>query len=274
MPTAALGISMDSACSFPVHTEPAMAAGTPALAIPVMSCRRVIATSVLFLRAGLSPQLLGMRDVGRDSRHARFGAALKALRRDPCRTAYGSGNRTNQRCCTDLQSSSRAVNRRISFGRSSKMDGDGFERSHFPNDVFFCATEAGDADPDRPNTWDLVEVARSTRGVGHWTLATEFVEAPAFAMAVVAEGRGEASGIEVRAARAVLVDHSVIAELRTVEFIHLRQATHRHVFQNHREQVVWIGRASGEIDNRLAGNHRVDTNGACGIWISGRHPAP
>lgn len=100
------------------------------------------------------------------------------------------------------------------------MDGDGFKSSHFPDDVFFCATEAGDTNSDRPNTRDLVEVACGTCGVGDRTLTTEFVETPAFAMALVAEGGGEASGVEVRAARAVLVDHAVIGELWAIEFIH------------------------------------------------------
>src|ERR1700757_5035813 len=113
MPTAALGSAMDSACSFWVHTEPAIAGGTPALAMPVMSCRRVIATSMLFLRAGFSLQLFGVRDIGRNSRHARLCAALKALGRHPGRPPDRTGNRPDQGSSANLQSASGAVNGRV-----------------------------------------------------------------------------------------------------------------------------------------------------------------
>ena len=66
-----------SACSVPVPTVTATAAGTPVLAIVVISSRRVMATSVLFLTCGAV--LLGVGAIRRDSLHPRLFAAPEAL---------------------------------------------------------------------------------------------------------------------------------------------------------------------------------------------------
>ena len=60
---------------------------------------------------------------------------------------------------------------------------------------------------------------RRAGGVGDRAFAAEFVKAPALAMAFIAERAGEAAGVEVRAARAVLVDHTLVGEFRTAEFV-------------------------------------------------------
>ena len=71
----------------------------------------------------------------------------------------------------------------------------------------------GRSDADRPHAGNFIEVARGAGGVSDRTFAAELVQAPAFAMAIIAERAGKASGIEVRAARAVFVDHAVVSEL-------------------------------------------------------------
>ena len=68
----------------------ATAVGTPALAMPVISCLRVIATSVLFLVRRLLFQLVGVRTVYRDPRNSSFHAALESLRCDPRGSAHRS----------------------------------------------------------------------------------------------------------------------------------------------------------------------------------------
>ena len=55
--------------------------------------------------------------------------------------------------------------------------------------------------------------------MGNRTFAAQFEEAIAFAMTGIAELSGEAACIEMRAARAVVVDQAVIGELGTLEIV-------------------------------------------------------
>src|SRR5271165_7558808 len=101
---------MTSASAVLVPTVTATAAGTPALAMPVISCRRVMATSVLFPAVRLGLQFFRIRNVGGDSFHARLRAALEALRGHPCRASDTSGDDAHQRSSPHFQSARGAVN--------------------------------------------------------------------------------------------------------------------------------------------------------------------
>src|SRR6516164_9035975 len=176
----------------------ATAAGTPALAIRPKSCRRVIATLFLFLFAGLFDRLRGrglqflrVCPVRRYPHHASFVTAVEPLRGYPRSAAYGSGNRAHQACGSHFQSARGAVDRRICIWRSRQMNRHGFKRSHLPYHAFFCASDARNARPDRPHTWNLIEVAGSAGCVRDRTLTAEFVEAPAFAVSFITKRGGE-----------------------------------------------------------------------------------
>lgn len=80
--------------------------------------------------------------------------------------------------------------------------------------------------------------------------------APAF----IAEGHRESSSVKVRAPRAVFVDDALVSKSRPAILIQLRQLAHRDVFQDHREQVIRIGRAARQIDDRLSGNDGIDAH--------------
>src|ERR1700758_1617341 len=113
------------------------------------------------------------------------------------------------------------------------MNRHSFEGSHFPDDVLLCAAEARHPRSDGPDSGDFIEVASRTGSVRHWPFAAQFVQAPALAVAFVAERCREAPGIEVGATRAVLMNHSIVSELRTSEFVERRQFTHRDVLKHH-----------------------------------------
>ena len=70
---------MGSVFSASLPSVTTMAAGAPTLATPVISSRRVMGTSVLFLVGRLSFQLLCVRNVGGDPRHSGFRTALETL---------------------------------------------------------------------------------------------------------------------------------------------------------------------------------------------------
>src|SRR4051794_29004004 len=94
-PTAAFGTATCSpAWRTSVPTVTATAAGTPALAMPEMSCLRVIATLFLFLLRWL--ELLRMRPVGRNACNASLHAALEPLRCHPCRSTDRASDSSNE----------------------------------------------------------------------------------------------------------------------------------------------------------------------------------
>jgi len=82
--------------------------------------------------------------------------------------------------------------------------------------ALFGATEAGMPNPHWPGVAaHVAELDGRTVGVGLWPLAAELVETPALAMALIAELLGEASGVKVRSAFAVVVDQPTIGEQRS-----------------------------------------------------------
>src|ERR1022692_392542 len=231
----------------------ATAAGTPALAMFAISSRRVIATSVLFLIRGLGR----LSATGFDSLSTSLLTALETLRVDVGSAAQRPRHRAYQGRACYRNSTDGTENRRVGIGWSCQVNGNRFESAHFPNHAFFRATHAGNSGPDRPTIRNLIELACGTGGMSNWPLAAHLVKAPALAVAFVAERSGKSAGIKVRAPRTIFVNHSLVRELRTANVVQLRQFAHGDVFQNHAQQVVRIGRAPGEVDDRLAGDDGI-----------------
>src|ERR1700688_2958164 len=183
----------------------ATTAGTPALAMPLKSCRRVIDTSVLFLAGwllGRRFQFLGVGAVGCNARDSRFHAAVETLRCNPRGSSDCTCDGADQGCRADFELARGTEDWRICFGRRRQMDWDGFKCSHLPHHALFGATQARRADPDGPHAGNFIEVPSGAGGVSDRSLAAEFVQAISLAMSFVAERRGESSCIKVSAPRA------------------------------------------------------------------------
>src|SRR5579859_7753213 len=127
------------ACSTSVPTVTATAAGTPAFAIPEISCRRVIATLFLFLLGGFFRRhfdFFCVGAVGGNPRHAGLHAAVEALRGHPSRASPCSRDRADQRRRSHSELASRAEDWWIGFGRCRQMDRHRLERPHLPHHTF------------------------------------------------------------------------------------------------------------------------------------------
>src|SRR5271166_2253549 len=133
----------------------------------VISSRRVIATSVLFL--------IRLSAAGFDFFRTRFLAALKALRVNVGGAAESSRRRAHQRRRAYGRSPNRAVNRRVGIRGSREMDRNGFEGPHLPDHAFFGAAQAGNSGPDRPAIGNLIEMTRGAGGVSDRPFAAHFV---------------------------------------------------------------------------------------------------
>src|ERR1035438_1406098 len=133
-PTAVLGTVLVSlsACSVPVPTATATAAVPPVLAIVVISSRRVMVTSVLFI-AGSG--FLRMCPIRRDSLHSRLFAAPEALRSHPRRASDRSCDGAHQHGRARLDFSRTAVNWRVRIRRRRQMNRHSLDRPHLPDHV-------------------------------------------------------------------------------------------------------------------------------------------
>src|ERR1039458_3505107 len=241
MQTGALGTGISSACRVPAPAVMAMASGTPALAMFVISSRRVIATSALFLVE------IFHGAIGLDSFRAGLLTALETLGIDVGSATQRPCHRAHDRRPAYRYSADRTENRRVSIGRSRQVNGDSFEGRHFPKHAFFGAAHAGNSRPDRPAVGNFIEMARGARGMSERSFAAKLVEAPALAMAFVAEPSRKPAGVEVCPPRAVFVNHALVGELRAANLVQGWQFAHRDVFQNRSDQVVRIGRTTGEV---------------------------
>ena len=94
------------------------------------------------------------------------------------------------------------------------------------------------------------------------TLASEPVQAVALTVPFVAELFREASRIEVRAARAVLVDDAVVCEFRPLLVVELRKSSGLRELKDGAEENVRVGRTAGDVDDRLVFDDGVDADGA------------
>jgi hypothetical protein len=104
------------------------------------------------------------------------------------------------------------------------VNGDGFEGTHFPDHAFSVQPTQGIPSSDRPTIGNLVEVARGAGGVCDRALAAHFVEAPALAVAFVAERSGEPARVKVGAPRAIFVNHALVGKLRTANLVEFAAA--------------------------------------------------
>src|ERR1022692_2611091 len=188
----------------------ATAAGTPALAIFVISSRRVIATSVLFPSHWLSRGLLGFHPSGFDSFRAHLLTALEPLRVDIGSAAECASHSANQSSASHRSAADRVETWRISIGRSRQMNLNGLKGPHLPDHIFFGATHAGNARADRPAIRNFIEVPSGAGGMSNRTLAAHLIKAPALAMAFVAKRHGKAPRVKVCAPRTVLMNHALI----------------------------------------------------------------
>jgi hypothetical protein len=86
---------------------------------------------------------------------------------------------------------------------------------HAERNAFLGASNAGRANPNGPNVGNFVEMPGRAARMSIWTLASHLVQAPAFAVAIVAIFLDELASIEVGSARALIVNIAVKRELRT-----------------------------------------------------------
>ncbi len=113
-------------------------------------------------------------------------------------------------------------------------------------DTLFGATEAWVADADRPRIRHLAKVLNRAVGVGLRTLAAEGEEAVTEPVPLVAVLAGKAAGVEVRAARAVLVDRAPVGEERTPLVVERGQRAQGDELEHRAEEVVGVRRATRE----------------------------
>src|SRR5512143_2642023 len=104
---------------------------------------------------------------------------------------------------------------RVRVGRRRPVDLDRVVDRRAPEDLLLRASDARMPDADRPRVDDLAELLDRAVRVRLRPLAAELVEAVAEAVPLVPELLREAAGVEVRAARAVLVDRAPVREFRT-----------------------------------------------------------
>ena len=71
-------------------------------------------------------------------------------------------------------------------------------------------------------------------------------------MPFVAEFERETPGIEMRSAFAVLVHEPAIGEFRPVLLVEFRRLFESEQIQDRRKEIVWVRRAAGNVDDRLA----------------------
>jgi len=92
-------------------------------------------------------------------------------------------------------------------------------------------------------------------------------------VALVAELQGEAAGVEVGAALAVLMDDAAVGELGPAELIDGGQAAEGEEMHHRGKEVVGVGRTAGDRHHRLA-EHVADAGGAGRVRLGGGHAAP
>ncbi len=109
------------------------------------------------------------------------------------------------------------------------------------------------ADAHRPDAAaHVAELQGRAVAVGLRPLAAQVIETPALTVALVTKLFGETAGIEVRTALAVFVDEPLIGKQRPLLGIERRQLAVGDVVGDRGEEVVGVGRAARDIDNRRA----------------------
>src|SRR5512140_1405760 len=140
---------------------------------------------------------------------------------------------------------------RVGVGRGRAVDFDGRVQRHAERQRLLRAAEAGVADSYRPRPHDLVEMLQGAGSVGPGSLAACLVEAIPVPVPLVAEPFDEPAGVEVRTARAILVDGARVRESGPPEAVEGGQDPVGRVLEHRPEEIVRIGGASREADDRL-----------------------
>lgn len=141
-------------------------------------------------------------------------------------------------------------------------------------DALFGAPDARVADTDRPRVRQLTKAHNRAVGVGLGALAAECKQAVPEPVALVAVLASEATGVEVCAARAMLVDGPTVCEQRTTLVVERRQTAESHELEHGAQEVVGIRRATRNGHNGRALEDLRSSNGVGRIRIGRRDPAP
>ena len=88
------------------------------------------------------------------------------------------------------------------------------EHRHAERNAFLRASNARRADANGPHVRNFVEMPRRASGVSVGSFAAHLIQTPAFAVTLITELLHETAGIEVRPARALLMNVAVVCELR------------------------------------------------------------
>src|SRR5664280_363507 len=225
-----------------VFRTAALAGATPAAtAVPptasdLIRARRSIAISRPLVRLGA--RLLA--------------AAVHLLGCHPSAAYERAADQPREPGCRGADPSLVRLDRRVAVGRRRVFDLDRRVERDAECDGLLRAADARVADADRPGAGDLAERLQRAVGVRHRTLAPHLVQAPPLAMALVAELLHEATRIEVRPPRAVLVDDAPVGEARPPLVVERRQRAERHELQRGAEEVVRVRRTTWDRHHRLA----------------------
>ena len=115
------------------------------------------------------------------------------------------------------------------------------------------ATETGVTDADWPVSFaDVAEADGRAIGVGFRSLAPDLVKTKALAVAVIAKLQGKAAGVKMRTPLAVFVDQPAVSELGPGLTVQRRWLTEGQQIEDGGEEVVGIGRTTGNVDYGLA----------------------
>ncbi len=223
-----------------VPTVTATTAGTLALATPVMSSRRVMATSVLFLVSRLALSTFPACATSAAIR-ATPASALLWKRCDATHAAPPTapvigppGQRLRLRAFPACYRSADTCPAELPNGSAR------FPTSHLPDHTLLGAAHAGGADSDGPHAGNFVEVPVAQAA---WVTGPC---SPACRGTTLCDGphrrkrAAKPTGVKVGATRTVLMNDAVVGERGTVVFIECRQPPHGHVLEHDCQQVVGI----------------------------------
>src|SRR5512143_678498 len=162
------------------------------------------------------------------------------------------------------------VNGGVGVGGRRTVDLDRRVERHAERQRLLGAPEAGVADPDRPRPHDLAEMLQGAGGVGPGPLAARLVEAVPVPVPLIAEPFDEPAGIEVRTTRAILVDGARVREGGPPEAVEGGQGPVRRILEHRPEEIVRVGGASRETDDRLPLENPWDPHGAGRVRVGRR----
>ena len=153
----------------------------------------------------------------------RFFAAREPSGSNPGRPAENAADHTNQPGARGGNRARVGKNRRIGVGRRGVVNRNGIEKRHPEREMLFRAPDAGRADADWPDVWDLIKVASGTPGMSVGALAAEFIQAPSVAVAFIAILKRKPARVKMGAPRTMIVNDAVKGKLGTVLLVQFRK---------------------------------------------------